>query len=59
MWSLNLMAGKYDTREGASVLRTFYVTDEELGTALGAAWIMTRVGLRLWDERRTNHLTVT
>lgn len=59
MWSLNLMSGKNDTRHGNSVLRTFHLTDEELGTALGTAWIMASTGLRLWDERRTNHLTVT
>ncbi len=58
MWSLNLMAGKSDTSVGDSVLRTFHLTDEELGTALGSAWMMTNAGIGLWDERRTNHLTV-
>jgi hypothetical protein len=58
LWSMNFRPGHEDTRTEQGITRLVHSTDQELGTTIGAAYLMTKAAFGLWDMRRVNYISM-
>ncbi len=57
LWSMNFRLGHEDSRTDQGVTRAVRSTDQEFGTSIGAAYLMTKAAIGLWDKRSVNYIS--